>query len=110
MALSKLNQQPFSFKLATVLISIIALGYLSILGKEVLCPLLFGLLFSILLLPLAGFFENRLKLRRNAASALSVLVLLLSVASVIFLVGSQISGLSHDLPMLKQQLATSLHN
>jgi predicted PurR-regulated permease PerM len=110
MTFPKSNPQPFYFKLAMVLIGIIALGYLSILGKEVLCPLLFGLLFSILLLPLAGFFENRLRLHRNAASALSVLVLLLSVSAVIFLVGSQVSTLSHDLPMLKQQIIASLHS
>ncbi len=93
-----------------VLIAILALGYLSILGKEVLCPLLFGLLFSILLLPLAGFFETKLKLRRNAASALSVLLLLICVSGVVLLVGSQISRLSRDLPMLKQQIIVSLHN
>lgn len=110
MTFPKSNPQPFYFKLAMVLIGIIALGYLSILGKEVLCPLLFGLLFSILLLPLANFFENRLKLHRNTASALSVLLLLLSVTAVILVVGSQVSSLSHDLPMLKQQIVASLHN
>src|SRR6185312_6513220 len=110
MTLPNLKPQPFYFKTAMVLVAIIALGYLCILGKEVLSPLLFGLLFSILLLPLAGFFEKKLKLRRNAASALSVLLLLLSVIAVILLVGSQISSLSHDLPMLKQQIAASLYN
>lgn len=110
MTSSKLNSQPFYVKLAMVLIGIIALGYLSILGKEILCPLLFGLLFSILLLPLANFFEKKLKLRRNAASALSVLLLLLSITTVILLVGSQISSLSRDLPMLEKQFVASLHN
>jgi putative permease len=110
MAFSKSNPQPFYFKMTMVLISIIALGYLSILGKEVLCPLLFGLLFSILLLPLARYFEKKLKFRRNAASALPVLLLLLSITALIFFVGSQISNLSHDLPMLEQQVFASLHN
>ena len=110
MTFPKPTAQPFYFKLAMVLIGIISLGYLTILGKEVLCPLLFGLLFSILLLPLASYLEKKLKLRRNAASALSVLLLVLSIAGVILLVGSQISGLSHDLPLLKQQVVASLHN
>lgn len=110
MTFPKSNPQPFYFKLAIVLIAIIALGYLSIIGKKVLSPLLFGLLFSILLLPLANYFEKKLKLRRSAASALAVLLLLLSIAGVIFLVGSQISSLSQDLPMLKQQVILSLHN
>ena len=110
MALSKLHDQPFYFKLPLALILIIALGYLSILGKEILSPLLFGLLFSLLLLPLANFFERKLKLRRNAASALSVFLMILSIGAIIMLVGSQISNLSHDLPLLKQQLVASLHN
>lgn len=110
MTFPKSNPQPFYFKLAIVLIAIIALGYLSILGKKVLSPLLFGLLFSILLLPLANYFEKKLKLHRSAASALAVLLLLISIAGVILLVGSQISSLSQDLPMLKQQVILSLHN
>jgi len=97
MILPKSDQQPFYFKLTMILIGIIALGYLSILGKEVLCPLLFGLLFSILLLPLASFLERKMKLHRSAASALSVLLLLASIAAILLLVGSQVSSLSNDL-------------
>ena len=100
---------PFYFKLAMVLIAIIALGYLSILGKEILCPLLFGLLFAILLLPLARFFETRVRLRRSAASAFAVIVLLTGTAILMFVIASQISRISNDLPMLKEQVVTSLH-
>lgn len=110
MTLPKINQQPFHLKLAMVLISIIALGYLCILGKEILCPLLFGLLFSILLLPLARYFEIKMKLRRSAASALSVTVLLIAISALLFVIGTQISRISSDLPMLKEQVVASMHN
>jgi len=110
MTLPNLKPQPFYFKTAMVLVAIIALGYLCILGKEVLSPLLFGLLFSILLLPLAGFLETKLKLRRNAASALSVLLLLAAIAGVLLVVGTQISSLSNDLPKLKEQVIASFQN
>ena len=110
MTLPNLKSPPFYFKTAIVLIAIIALGYLCILGKEVLCPLLFGLLFSILLLPLAGFLESKLKLRRSVASALSVLLLLASIAAILLLVGTQISNLSNDLPKLKEQVIASFQN
>ena len=59
MTLPNLKPQPFYFKTAMVLVAIIALGYLCILGKEVLCPLLFGLLFSILLVAARGFSRNQ---------------------------------------------------
>lgn len=110
MTLPNLKPQPFYFKTAMVLVAIIILGYLSVLGKEILCPLLFGLLFSILLLPLAGFLENKLKLKRSAASALAVILLLASIAAILLLVGTQISNLSNDLPKLKEQVIASFKN
>ncbi len=52
---------PFYLKLACVLIILVAGGYLVIIGKEVLLPLLFAFLFALLLLPLCNFLENRLR-------------------------------------------------
>ncbi len=104
------NHQPFYFKTTMILIGIIAVGFLGILGKEVLCPLVFGLLFSILLLPAANFLERKANLHRSAASALSVLMMLLAITAILYLVGAQISNITHDLPILKQQVTASLHN
>ncbi|MEO6232946.1 MAG: AI-2E family transporter [Ferruginibacter sp.] len=100
---------PLYVKLTMILISIIAITYISVIIKEVLSPLLFGLLFSILLLPAAGFFETKLKFSRSGASAVSVLLLLLSIVAVMLLLGSQITKLAQDLPLLQEQVNTSLH-
>lgn len=110
MALFSETHQPFYFKTTIILVGIIAVGFIGILGKEVLCPLVFGLLFSILLLPVANYLEKKIRLHRSAASALSVLIMLLAIAAVLYLVGSQVSNISHDLPILKEQVITSLHN
>lgn len=110
MNISKSNQHPFYFKLAMVLIAMLALIYISVIAKEVLSPILFGLLFSILLLPLAVFFEKKMKLKRGAASGLAVLLLLISIAALLFLIGAQITRLANDLPLLKEQVILSLHN
>jgi putative permease len=110
MALFSENDQPFYFKTTIILLGIIAVCFIGILGKEVLCPLLFGLLFSILLLPMANYLEKKARLHRSAASALSVLIMLLAIAAVLYLVGSQVSNISRDLPILKQQVIASLHN
>ena len=99
---------PLYTKLAMVLVSLIALGYLSVLGKEVLSPLLFALLFSILLLPLANFFEKKLKLHRGASAGLSVLVLICSVGLILYLVGMQITDLAADWPQFMHQLTTTM--
>ena len=56
------NSLPFYHKLASVLVILIALGYLVILSKDLLSPVIFSCLFSILLLPLATFLEKKFRL------------------------------------------------
>jgi predicted PurR-regulated permease PerM len=101
---------PFYTKLAMVLISLIALFYIAILGKEILSPLIFALLFAVLLLPVAGFMEKRLRFPRSVASILSVLLLIVSLAGLLYLVGSQISNLAEDWPQFKQQVIGSVNS
>ena len=84
MKLQPLANTPFYTKLAMVLISVIALGFLSILGKEVLSPLLFAMLLAILLLPLSSFFEQRLRFRRSAAAGLSVILMIIFISGVLY--------------------------
>jgi predicted PurR-regulated permease PerM len=101
---------PFYERLSLILIGILALGFLIIQGKEILDPLMFGFLFAILLLPLAGFFERKLKMPRSASSFLSIILLIAFISGVLYLVGSQISRLMDDWPMLQKQIAQSLNN
>lgn len=101
---------PFYVRLGFVLITIIALGYLSILGKEILSPLLFSFLFAILLLPLANFFEHRLNWPRGAAAIVSVLLFLSMASFVIYLIGTQVTKLGSEWPLLKTQVANLFHN
>ena len=103
-----LNKLPFYQKLASVLVSLIAIGYLVILGKEILSPLIFSCLFSILLLPLASFMERRFGFRRGLASILAILLLVTFISSIIYFVGMQISDLADDWPQFKIQLNSSL--
>lgn len=105
MTISKASSAPFYTKLAMILISLIALGFIFIIGKEILSPLLFSFLFAISLLPLAGFFETRLKFPRNAAAGLAVILLLSFISLILYFVGSQISELTKDWPVFKQQFA-----
>ena len=101
---------PFYTRLAMVLISLIALFYIAILGQTILAPLVFGLLFAMLLLPLANILERRLRLPRSIASILSVLILLAAVNFVLYMVGAQIGTLANDWPLFKQQVQTSLND
>lgn len=101
---------PFYERLSLVLIGILSLGFLVIQGKEVLDPLMFGFLFAILLLPVSGFLESRLRLPRSISSFLSIVLLVLFISGVLYLVASQISKLTSDWPMLKKQVEESINN
>jgi predicted PurR-regulated permease PerM len=102
-----IKQSPFYTKLAMVLISLIALFYIAVLGKSILVPLVFGLLFSVMLLPVANFLERRLRFPRSIASLVSVLFLIGSLVGLLYVVGSQITDLADDWPQFKQQVLSS---
>lgn len=101
---------PFYIRLAFILIILIAGGYISILGANLLVPLLFSFLFAILILPVANFFENKFKLPRSIAAIISVVLLMVSVAFIIYVLGAQITTLSNEWPSLKAQLEILLGN
>jgi predicted PurR-regulated permease PerM len=101
---------PFSTRLAMILVSILALGYIIIIGEKILAPLLFSFLCAIVLLPLANFFELRLKLPRGGAALFSVLTFFIFLICILYIVGSQITGLTHDWPLFKDQFDASLND
>lgn len=101
---------PFYTKLTMVLVSLLALGYIAIAGKEVLSPLVFSVLFSILLLPLAKFLETKLRFPRSLACGLSVILMIVAVSAIIYLVSSQVIDLASDWPKLRDQAVESFGN
>ncbi len=105
---SKPFYAPFYTKLAMILISLIALGFICLIGRKILSPLFFSFLFAFALLPVAGFFETKLKLSRSAASGLSVILLFTFISLILYFVGSQISDLAKDWPMFKEAFADTL--
>lgn len=104
------NTLPFYLKLACLLIILIAGGFLAIIGKTVLAPLLFALLFALLLLPLSNFFENKLKFPRALAGIVSVIIFLIGVSIVIYSLSSQMANLTKEWPLLKAQIGSLFQN
>lgn len=108
MDLKQLKSLPFHIKLSSILISLVILCYITIVAKEILSPLIFSCLFSILLLPMAAFFENKLRLPRSAASMISILLLLSGIGLILYVIGSQMSDLASDWPQFQQQLLKTM--
>ncbi|MDR3697668.1 AI-2E family transporter [Mucilaginibacter sp.] len=110
MDLKNFTHLPFYIKLACVLFSLFALGALVILARDILAPLIFSCLFAILLMPLANFFERRIRLPRGAASMIAVILLLSMITVVLYVIGSQIANLLRDWPAFQAQISRSLWN
>src|SRR6187402_53350 len=101
---------PFYERFALIIIGLLAFGYLIDEGKEILDPLVFGFLFALLLLPVAGFLEKKLRLPRSASSFLSIVLLVSFIGGIVYLVSTQINHLTDDWPMLKKQVAQSIED
>jgi len=95
---------PFYAKLALTLFTLISLCYIAIVIKEILSPLLFSLLFSVVLLPVTGFMERRLKISGGMAAGISVSLLLGGFVFVFYFLGSEISNLAKDWPQFQAQI------
>ncbi len=101
---------PFVAKLALVLLSLIMIGYLAVLGKSILSPLLFSLLMAFLLMPLANFLENKLKFKRSISSITSVVLLIAIIYALLYFLGNQLTELWNDWPLLIKQVTKAFHD
>lgn len=101
---------PFYFKLSCILISIIILGFLAIIGQQILIPMVLGLLLSILLMPMCRFLEKRLRFPRSLSSIVASVLALAIIGLVIYELSIQVAKLSNDWPQFQKQFVTLTDN
>lgn len=101
---------PFIAKLTLVLLSLIMLGYLAVLGKSILSPLLFSLLMAFLLLPFANFLERNLKFGRSLAAITAVVLMIAVLYGILYFFFNQLTELWTDWPLLVKQVTTAFHD
>jgi len=102
--MQKIMKWPFYTKLACVLISLVIIGYLAIIGKTVVAPLVIGFLFSMLLIPFANFFEGKLRFSRSLSSITTVVLATLAVVGIVFGIGKNLSSVGQDWPLFEKQI------
>ena len=91
-------------RLACIIIILIGGGYLIIVGEEILLPLAFAFIISLLLLSVSNFMEKRLRFSRALAGIVSVILLIVVISGIFYALGSQIRDLGKEWPLLKTQL------
>ncbi|MBC7934501.1 MAG: AI-2E family transporter [Rhizobacter sp.] len=106
---SKLNNfYSIYAKTALTLVSVITIGYIFILGKEILAPLMFSFLFAVFLMPVTRFFELKCKMTRAAAASLSVIILASVIITATYFLSAQISLFARQWPSFRQTYALTL--
>lgn len=106
----KAAQLPFLAKLALVLFSTIALGYLAIIGQSILSPIFFAFLLALLFLPFANFLERRLKFSRTLSTFSALFIMLIILAGLVYFFANQFSSFVDDFPTLQKQISKSFHD
>ena len=101
------KDQPFYIRLAFQLAIILLIGLLIRSEKIVIVPLYFAVLLSILLLPLANFFE-KLKFSRALAALASVLLALVFIGSIVWFLSDHLTRFTADIPSIKKNISEHL--
>lgn len=102
--MQKFVSLPFYIKLACTLVSIIALGYIMHIGQAIIVPLILGLLFALLLVPVCSWLENKLRFPRLLASVVALIAFFGLIMGIFVLIGSQLTMLKEDWPSFEQQI------
>ena len=89
------------------LIGLFVLGYLLVIGRTIIMPLLMAFFISVMLLPLFRFFNKR-KLPQVISILLCIVLMTIVLILVIWLFTSQISMLWHDYSKIEQHLTTHM--
>lgn len=92
-------------KLALVLISLSIIVIMLYFGQHILIPLLLSLLFAILLRPIVIFLNTKIRLPHIIAVFITVILFVLSIATVLLFVSWQVSDITNDWNKIKINLA-----
>ena len=103
------HEEPFYKKLSFNLITLALLGMFLYLGQDILVPIFFSILLSILLLPVVKVLQY-IKFPKVIAIILSILVSLLLIAGIFYMLSHQISLFLNDLDSIKERLGELSHS
>lgn len=101
---------PLYLKLSLILISLLSIGLIFYLGRDVITPVLLAFLLSVLLLPIYDFLNSKLKLPNTIASFFSVLFFVIIVLAILAFISYQITNISSDFDVIKKNFNSFLYD
>ncbi|MFD3001726.1 AI-2E family transporter [Pontibacter toksunensis] len=103
------NDMPLTVRRAIEVMGIFFLGWIIVLGRDLLAPMLMAFFLSIMLLPLYRFFRKN-KFPETLAIGTTLLVLVLVVGLIIWFFSFQISNLISDFPVIQANVTQHLRS
>lgn len=104
-----MNELPVTVKRSIELLGVFLIGYLIIVGSDVIAPLLMAFFLSIVLLPVYRFFM-RLKFPEVLAILMAVLLLIVLIVLISWFFSSQITRLVSDFPQIKENVLVHMNS
>jgi predicted PurR-regulated permease PerM len=97
------NQFPFLLKLSFTLIAFCLIGGIIYIGQDIVVPLAFAILLSVLLLPANQFLEKK-KFPRVLAILISLTIAIILITALVYFISTQVASFADDIPAIKKQL------
>lgn len=101
---------PFYAKLAFTLLSLTAVFTVLYIGQSIIIPLLFSMLFAILLMPVAHFLKSTLRFPHVIAVIFSVFLFIFIVIGIFTFISWQISDIANDWEKIKSNVSIHFNN
>jgi predicted PurR-regulated permease PerM len=98
---------PGYMRFATIAVAISLVFIAMVLGQVLLVPLVWAILLTLMVLPLAEWWERKIKIRA-LASVITVLMLITAVGGVLVLLTWQAIGLAKDGPAIAEKFTSSV--
>jgi|SRR5665647_1390785 len=97
------NQSPIYVKLGFQFLVIFFIGFFIYTAQNIIVPLAFAVLLTVLLLPIVNFLESK-KIGKVLSIAIAILLTIGFIAGIIYFLSSQIASFVQDVPSIKQHL------
>jgi len=104
-----MRELPVTVKRSIELLGLVLLGYIIVVGKGIIMPITLAFFISMVLLPVSQFFVRR-KLPETIAIFISILMLIILVALIIWFFSSQVTSLVADFPAIRKNVTIHLNS
>ncbi len=104
-----MREFPVTVKRSIELLGLFLVGYIFLVGSNIIMPILMAFFISMMLLPVFRFLKNR-KFPQSLATLLPILLLLVVFAGLIWFFSAQIQILVADFPQIKKNINIHLNS